>query len=253
MAVRPVGPASALADPAAVPAAVDAAAAAAPGSGSSTLGAAALKTAETQLGVKEEGTNTGAKVDEYLKAAGVPPGNPWCASFVTWALAQNGHKMEGGGWAAVQTWVRNAEAGKNDLQIVSAEDARPGDIVTYDWGGQDDFGADGHIGFLKSEVKDGKFTALEGNNQDAVMNVPRQTGGANVKFIRIGGDAPAPAPAGRRPPRPAAGRAWPTPPPRPPAAPGARAAIRATTRRRRSSPPGWAGRRRSAGSRSSCR
>ena len=42
---RPVGPASALADPAAVPGAVDAAAAAAPGSGSSTLGAAALKTA----------------------------------------------------------------------------------------------------------------------------------------------------------------------------------------------------------------
>ena len=36
MAVRPVGPASALADPAAVPGAVDAAAAAAPGSGSST-------------------------------------------------------------------------------------------------------------------------------------------------------------------------------------------------------------------------
>ena len=193
MAVRPVGPASALAPPGSVPAAVDAAAAALPGSGSSSLGAAALKTAETQLGVKEEGTNTGAKVDEYLKAAGVPPGNPWCASFVTWALAQNGHKMEGGGWAAVQTWVRNAEAGKNDLQIISAEDARPGDIVTYDWGGQEDFGADGHIGFLKSEVKDGKFTALEGNNQDAVMNVPRQTSGANVKFIRIGGDAPAPA------------------------------------------------------------
>ncbi len=145
--------------------------------------------------MKEAGTNTGAKVDEYLAAAGVPPGNPWCASFVTWSLAQNGHKMDGGGWAAVQTWVRNAEAGNNDLQIVSADQARPGDIVAYDWGGQDDFGADGHIGFLKSNVKDGKFTALEGNNQDQVMNVPRQTSGANVKFIRIGGDAPPAAPA----------------------------------------------------------
>jgi cell wall-associated NlpC family hydrolase len=193
MAVKPVGPASALAPPGTVPAAVDAAAAAAPGSGSSTLGAAALKTAESQLGVKEEGTNTGAKVDEYLKAAGVGPGNPWCASFVTWALAQNGHKMDGSGWAAVQTWVRNAEAGKNDLRVVSADQARPGDIVTYDWGGQEDFGSDGHIGFLKSEVKDGKFTALEGNNHDAVMEVPRQTGDANIKFIRIGGDAPPPA------------------------------------------------------------
>ena len=76
MAVQPVGPASALAPPGTVPAAVDAAAAAAPGSGSSTLGAAALKTAESQLGVKEEGTNTGAKVDEYLKAAGVGARQP---------------------------------------------------------------------------------------------------------------------------------------------------------------------------------
>ena len=213
-----------------------------------------MKTAETQLGVKEEGTNTGAKVDEYLKAAGVPPGNPWCASFVTWSLAQNGHKMEGGGWAAVQTWVRNAEAGNNDLQIVSADDARPGDIVTYDWGGQEDFGADGHIGFLKSEVKDGKFTALEGNNQDAVMNVPRQTSGANVKFIRIGGDAPAAPGRARRAAAPRAlAPASRTSPPRPPTAPGARAATRATTRRRRRSPRGWPGRPRSAGSRSSCR
>ena len=75
--------------------------------------------------------------------------------------------MPGSGWAAVQTWVRNAEAKQNDLQIVSADQARPGDIVAYDWGHQDDFGSDGHIGFLASNVQGGKFTALEGNNHDA--------------------------------------------------------------------------------------
>ena len=63
-----------------------------------------------RVGVHESGVNTGAEVDKYLAAAGVGPGNPWCASFVTWSLAQSGHKMEGSGWAAVQTWVRNAEA-----------------------------------------------------------------------------------------------------------------------------------------------
>ena len=31
----------------------------------------------------------------------VGPGNPWCASFVTWSLEQSGHKMNGSGWAAV--------------------------------------------------------------------------------------------------------------------------------------------------------
>ena len=205
-----VGPPSAIADPATVPGAVaDAAALATPGSGSSNLGAAALKVAQGELakGVKEEGTNTGAAVDEYLKAADVGPGNPWCASFVTWSLEKAGHKMDGTGWAAVQTWVRNAEAGNNDLEIIDASEARPGDIVTYDWGGQEDFGADGHIGFLASEVKDGKFTALEGNNQDRVMNVPRSTSGANVKFIRIKGDdvVTPPAPAAGAPAAPVAG------------------------------------------------
>ncbi len=184
-AAAPVAPA-----PAGV---VDVAAAVAPaGGGGSSLGAAALAHAESQQGVKETGgANRGAQVEQYLASAKVAPGNPWCASFVTWSLEQAGHKMPGGGWAAVQTWVRNAEQGKNGLQIVSAEDARPGDIVAYDWGGQNDFGSDGHIGFLKSDVKDGKFTALEGNNNDRVGDVPRSTQGANVVFLRINGDAPA--------------------------------------------------------------
>src|SRR6185436_20438199 len=88
----------------------------------------------------------------------------------------------------------NAEAKQNDLQIVSADQARPGDIVAYDWGHQDDFGSDGHIGFLASNVEGGKFTALEGNNQDQVMKVPRGVNMANVKFMRVGGDAPPAAP-----------------------------------------------------------
>src|SRR5215217_5569023 len=189
----PAGPASAVAA-GPVPAVVADAATATAG-GSSSLGASALEVAKGELakGVREEGVNTGAEVDKYLAEAGVAPGNPWCASFVTWALAQSGHKMEGGGWAGVQTWVRAAEAGTNDLQVISADEARPGDIVTYDWGGQEDFGADGHIGFLASNVEGGKFTALEGNNQDRVMTVPRATDQANVKFLRIGGTAPPPA------------------------------------------------------------
>ena len=157
--------------------------------GGSSLGAAALRIAQTQRGVRETGgANRGPQVEEYLASAKVAPGNPWCASFITWSLEQAGHKMPGGGWAAVSTWVRNAEQGNNGLKIVSAEDARPGDIVAYDWGGQNDFGADGHIGFLDSDVKGGKFTALEGNNADAVNTVPRQLGGANIVFIRLEGN-----------------------------------------------------------------
>src|SRR5262249_40037733 len=53
----------------------------------SPLGAAALTIAHTQLGVHEIGsTNTGTMVDKFLASAGVSPGNPWCASFVTWSM-----------------------------------------------------------------------------------------------------------------------------------------------------------------------
>jgi hypothetical protein len=183
---QPAGPPSALADPATAPAAV-ADAAGASAAGGSPLGSSALEVAAGELGVKEAGANTGVEVNKYLEAAGVAPGNPWCAAFVTWALEESGHKMEGSGWAAVQTWVRAAEAGTHDLKVVDAEDARPGDLVTYDWGGQDDFGSDGHIGFLASQVEGGKFTAVEGNYQDAVLKVARSTEGANVKFLRIEG------------------------------------------------------------------
>jgi cell wall-associated NlpC family hydrolase len=160
------------------------------GGNGSPLGAAALRIAETQRGVREiGGANRGPQVEEYLEAAQVAPGNPWCASFITWAMEKAGHKMPGGGWAAVATWVHNAEAGNNGLKVVSADEARPGDIVAYDFGGQSDFGADGHIGFLQSDVKGGQFTALEGNNHDAVNEVPRKLGDANIRFIRIEGNA----------------------------------------------------------------
>jgi hypothetical protein len=204
MAVQPVvGPPAAIApDPSTVPAAVVSASANA-AVGSSPLGAKALEIAHTQIGVHEEGVNSGAKVNEYLAAAGVPPGNAWCASFVTWSLEQSGHKMDGGGWAGVATWVQNAREGKNNLSFVDPADARPGDLVVYDWGGQEDFGADGHIGFLASNVEGDQFTALEGNNGDQVQEVPRHLGGgANVKFIRVG-DGGAPPAAGA--PAPTAG------------------------------------------------
>jgi len=123
----------------------------APAGGGGSLGAAALHIAESQKGVHEiGGANMGPQVDKYLAAAGVSPGNPWCASFVTWSLEQAGHKMPGGGWAAVATWVQNAKQGNDGLQIVSPDQARPGDIVAYDWGGGNDFAGDGHIGFLAS-------------------------------------------------------------------------------------------------------
>jgi CHAP domain len=151
-------------------------------------GGSALSVARSQLGVHEVGTNAGPKVDAYLRSAGVGSGNPWCASFVTWALERVGIDMPGQGWAAVTNWVHAAEQGQHGLQVVDAAHARPGDIVAYDWGHGSDFSGDGHIGFLDSKVSsDGSFVAVEGNAQDAVTRMDRSLSMANVVFIRAGG------------------------------------------------------------------
>jgi hypothetical protein len=145
----------------------------------------ALRVAQSQLGVHETGVNTGPEVSRYLAAAGAAPGNPWCASFVTWSLHESGHDMPGHGWAAVSTWVDAAQSHAHGLQLVDPAHARPGDIVAYDWGGGGDFGSDGHIGFLDSHVHDGNFTAVEGNSQDAVVRMDRSMDAGNVVFIRL--------------------------------------------------------------------
>jgi hypothetical protein len=155
--------------------------------GEGTAASSVIKVATSQLGVHERGPNAGPEVDQYLAAAGAPSGNPWCAGFVTWSMQQAGHDMPGTGWAAVSSWVHAAEAGQHGLQIVSAEEARPGDIVAYDWGHGSDFAADGHIGLLESGVQDGRFIALEGNSGDAVARMGRSMSEANIVFIRAGG------------------------------------------------------------------
>jgi len=155
--------------------------------GEGTQDSSVVKLAASQLGVHERGPNAGPEVDQYLASAGAPSGSPWCGGFVTWSLQQSGHDMPGTGWAAVSNWVNAAQTEQHGLQIVSPQDARPGDIVAYDWGHGTDFGADAHMGLLESGVQDGRFIALEGNSGDAVARMGRSMDEANVVFIRAGG------------------------------------------------------------------
>ena len=58
----------------------------------------ALEIALGEAGVREVGgNNRGSRVEEYLRAVGLPPGQPWCCAFVLWcyeqACAEFGVKM----------------------------------------------------------------------------------------------------------------------------------------------------------------
>lgn len=157
------------------------------GSASSTgeLGQRALDAAADQIGVQEVGgEDLGPQVERFQEATGAK-GQAWCASFVAWAFERGGHKMPQGNWAAVANWVNAARQGTSGLEIIESGDARPGDIVAYDWGFGDDFGSDGHIGLVASRVHDGNFEAVEGNTSDSVDRVTRNLEQANIVFMRL--------------------------------------------------------------------
>jgi soluble lytic murein transglycosylase-like protein len=158
-----------------------------PGNGSSGGGLQqrALHAAAGEIGVHEQGgEDMGPRVSEFQAATGAQR-SPWCASFVTWAFEEAGHKMPAGNWAAVANWVGAARQHTAGLEIIKPEDARPGDIVAYDWGFGDDFGSDGHIGLVASKVTGGNFEAIEGNHSDQVGRADRNLEQANVVFMRL--------------------------------------------------------------------
>jgi hypothetical protein len=151
-----------------------------------SLGRRALAAASGQIGVTEVGEDRGPQVERFQAATGAT-GQAWCASFVTWAFERAGRETPEGNWAAVSSWVNAARQGASGLQIIEPGDARPGDIVAYDWGHGEDFGADAHIGLVASRVEGGRFQAVEGNTSDRVDEVDRTLTEATIVFMRLGG------------------------------------------------------------------
>ena len=130
-----------------------------------TVGAKALSEAERWIGTKEKpaGSNRASPFTEWYGWHGW--GAPWCAVFVSYCLEKAGfehvkHFRKGDRWAFCPFFVNDARAGRHGLRVVSFENARPGDIVLFDW---DNDGVADHIGFLKQKLPDGRFETVEGN------------------------------------------------------------------------------------------
>lgn len=113
--------------------------------------------AANQVGVRETGHNRGPQVEQYLRAAGLGPGHPWCAAFVTWALVRSGVRRDAlpDRAAAVREWARWAEA----QDRVSDTPARG---RLFYWLRADGLG---HIGFVRQVMPTGIGT-IEGNTDE---------------------------------------------------------------------------------------
>lgn len=144
-----------------------------PEAGGSAIGRAALEVAISELkdGAGEVGGNNSGKwVKRYLSPAGLPEGNPWCASFVSWCYLQ----ASGGDESAMpfaycpgarnllkefkaKGWAYAPNAGYQPL---------PGDIVV--WWREKLSGWLGHVG-LVYQLKDGMLYTIEGNKSPKVQ------------------------------------------------------------------------------------
>ncbi len=157
-----------------------------------TMPQRALKCAQGEVGVKEvpAGSNSGPRVREYQRLSAIGgTGWPWCGAFTNYCYAVGaGRPLKGFNNAYVPSYVRAAKDRAHGLKVISANDARPGDLVCFDWGKD---GVSDHIGILETKVSSGRFTSIEGNtsygndsNGGQVMRRDRNVGQVQV-FIRV--------------------------------------------------------------------
>ena len=135
-----------------------------------SLPAQVLKVAAEEVGVREIplGSNTGPRVNQYLDAVGVGPGQPWCMAFVFWCFKQASAALGVSNPAprtgsVIRCWQLAQSLPKEN--VVPAEKAKedpsqvlPGMVFFIDTGQ-----GRGHAGFV-ADVVGGTLVTIEGNS-----------------------------------------------------------------------------------------
>lgn len=133
-----------------------------------TISQKALEIAITQLGIREKGSsNSGKEVDQYLKSAGLNPGNPWCMAFVYWCYKQAANVLgvpnfliRTGG--VLHQWNEQQAIKKIVLDKVLKNPGiiQPGAVFIMDYGK-----GTGHTGMVE-RIHNGLVETVEGNTND---------------------------------------------------------------------------------------
>ena len=106
--------------------------------------------------------------DSYYGESGVP----YCAMFVSWCFAQAGASFPAYPSAYCPDIVNAAYA---EGRTPYNEDAEPGDLVLFDWGGD---GVADHVGIVESNHPEGGYmTTIEGNTSSGDAGSQSNGGG----------------------------------------------------------------------------
>jgi cell wall-associated NlpC family hydrolase len=141
-------------------------------------GAKALAIAQGEIGQAEQppGSNDSPRIAVYRSAVqGAVAGQPWCAYFVSWAVAQAGAPLGDNGQglgsvAQIADWAQ-----RTGRLLPAGATPRPGDLILF---------GTHHVGIVESVAADGTITTVEGNTGDAVRRRQRSAGEA-TGFVRL--------------------------------------------------------------------
>ena len=153
---------------------------------------AALAAALSKLGVREEGDNRGEAVAVFQNAAGIHPGQPWCAAFINWSAETGAKKLSVKSplelvplQGLVQSYV---DYGEEHGWVIPFDAVLPGDLCCIYNATLERYA---HITFVRERVmNEHAFLTVEGNSNDEgsregveVCSIKRKVK-ANMVFLR---------------------------------------------------------------------
>jgi hypothetical protein len=121
----------------------------------------ALKVALKEVGVKEEpkGSNSGKRVEEYLKSVGLGKGFSWCMAYVYWCFKQASLELKITN-PLIKTGGVLAHWNQADKKYRVTTSPEPGDIFIMDFSK-----GLGHTGIVES-ITASHINTIEGNASD---------------------------------------------------------------------------------------
>lgn len=130
------------------------------------LQARALNVAIGEIGTTESGgNNRGPRIERYLRAVGLPPGQPWCAAFAVWCygeawrqLAMEGALMLPKSGKVTRLWRRTRPEWRTQKPA-------PGAIYCHATDPNDPEST-GHCGIVWRPSENGLLVGIEGNTDD---------------------------------------------------------------------------------------
>lgn len=116
-----------------------------------------LNSVISQIGIREEGYNSGPMINKYLKTVGAPAKSPWCGAFVganlTWQGIINPNSAWSPDYARTKDIIWKYKGIKNIEPLAC-------DVVTYYF---PSLKRVGHTGFFEKKDKNGYYITIEGN------------------------------------------------------------------------------------------